>query len=231
VLTNLLTLAMVACIAAMVAEQLRQHRRRKREHDGLLDDAEGVLDSPVRGRDATGLPVVSGGHDGREARLDLMIDALAMRKLPRLFLRGAIHAPLDVPAPIFAQRLSVGSGMADGDRRLDRELPAPAHWPPEVVIRTTPDGPDHLPRSLYSAGAVFDDPRTLSFLAAPRGLRLTWEVARGDMAAWRVSRGARFGEHVPAHVADHLLSTAGDLADSLSPPRRTTAARSRNGSS
>lgn len=214
-LSTLLVVAMVACIAIMVSEQLRQHRRLAREHQTLLDEAEGILGRPVRGSDQTGLPVLTGTHDGRDVRLDVMIDSLALRKLPRLFLRGAIHRRLGVPAPIHAQRPSVGSGMVENDRLLEKELPTPAGWPEEVVVRTTADGPDQVPETLLAAGEVFADPRTLSLLAAPRGLRLTWEVARGDVAAWRVSRGARFGEHVPAEVADRLLTTAGEIAEAL----------------
>jgi hypothetical protein len=215
VLSTLLVVAMVALIAAMVAEQLRQHRRLKREHGSLLDEAGGVLEEARRERDASGLPVARGRHDGHDARLDVIVDALALRKLPRLFLRAAIHRRLPVRAPVFAVRATSGSGMVENDPRLTRGVPTPVTWPEEILLRTTEDGPARVPDELLRVGRLFEDPRTASVLISPRGVRVSWEAARGDVAAWRVSRGARFGRPVPAAFARELLETAAALGDAL----------------
>ena len=215
-LSTLLVLAMVALIAAMVAEQLRQHRRLKREHEALLDEAAEVLEGVRRERDAPGLPVARGRHDGHDARLDVIIDALALRKLPRLFVRAAIHRRLPVSAPVFAVRVTSGSGMVENDPRLTRGIPTPVSWSEEIVLRTTEDGPARVPDELLRIGRLFEDPRTASVLVSPRGVRVSWEAARGDVAAWRVSRGARFGRPVPADFARELLETVAALGETLS---------------
>lgn len=217
-LSTVLVVAMVALVAAMVAEQLRQHRRLKREHDRLLDGATGVLEDARAERDDSGLPVLRGRHDGHEARLDLVIDALALRKLPRLFVRGAIHRPLPVDAPVFAVRMTTGSGMVESDRRLTRGVPTPPAWPEDVLVRTTEDGPARVPEALLGVGELFEDPRTGTVMVSPRGIRLSWEAARGDVAAWRVSRGARFGAGVPGDMARELLATAAAVAESIAAP-------------
>ena len=224
-LSTLLVVAMVALVAAMVAEQLRQHRRLKVEQAGLLDQVAGVLEDERPERDATGLPALRGRHDGHEARLDLIIDALALRKLPRLFLRSAIHRPLPVSAPVFAVRMTSGSGMVESDPRLSRGVPTPAAWPDDVLLRTIEDGPVPLPAALHGLGHLFDDPRTASVTVSPRGVRVSWEAARGDVAAWRVSRGARFGTPVSAELARELLDTTAAVADALTV---TAAARARH---
>ncbi len=214
-LSTVLVVAMVALVAAMVAEQLRQHRRLKREHSSLLDDAVPTLDGGRLERDPYGLPVGRGCHDGQDARLDLIVDALALRKVPRLFTRASIHRPLPVGAPIFAVRMTSGSGMVESDPRLSRGLPTPPTWPEEVLVRTTEDGPARVPDELLRVARLFDDPRTASVMVSPRGVRVAWEAARGDVAAWRVSRGARFGAPVPASLAREVLEAAAALADSL----------------
>ncbi len=220
-LSTVLVMTMVALIAAMVAEQLRQYRRLKREHERLLDEAAGVLEEARSERDASGLPVARGRHDGHDARLDVIIDALALRKLPRLFLRAAIHRPLPVSAPLFAVRLTSGSGMVENDPRLTRSVPTPVTWPEEVLLRTTEDGPARVPDDLLRVSRLFEDPRTASVMVSPRGVRVSWEAARGDVAAWRVSRGARFGRPVPAELARELLGTAAALGDALAVAARS----------
>lgn len=232
-MSTVLVVAMAALVAAMVAEQLRQHRRIRREHGGLLDQVTGVLENSRLERDASRLPVVVGRHQGHDARLDVVIDALALRKVPRLFLRAAVHRRLPVGAPVFAIRTSSGSGMVENDPRLSRYLPTPATWGEEVVVRTTEDGPARVPDDLLRVGRLFDDPRTASVMVSPLGVRIAWEVARGEVAAWRVSRGARFGERVRADLARELLDTAAALAAALDgvgvPAIRSRAgARSRN---
>ncbi len=217
-LSTLLVVAMVALVAAMVAEQLRQHRRRKSEYRRLLDKAAGVLEDERTGLDASRLPFIEGRREGHDARLDLVIDALALRKLPRLFLRAAIHRLLPVAAPIFAVRLTTGSGMVESDRRLSRTVPTPASWPEDVVVRTTENGTIPVPDALLEVGRLFDDPRTSSVMVSPRGVRVSWEAARGDVAAWRVSRGARFATGVPASLARELLDVAARLADEVAGP-------------
>ena len=214
-MSTILVVAMAALVAAMVAEQLRQHRRIRREHAGLLDRVTGVLEDSRLERDASRLPVVVGRHDGHDARLDVVIDALALRKVPRLFLRAAVHRRLRVGAPVFAVRTSSGSGMVENDPRLTRYLPTPATWGEEVIVRTTEDGPARVPDEILRVGRLFDDPRTASVMVSPRGVRIAWEVARGEVAAWRVSRGARFGERVPADVARELLQATAALAAAL----------------
>ena len=216
--STLLVVAMVALVAAMVAEQLRQHRRRRREQQGLLDEAAGVLEEARGGLDASGLPVLEGRHRGHAARLDVIIDALALRKLPRLFVRAAIHRPLPVAAPVFAVRITTGSGMVESDPRLSRGAPTPATWPEDVIVRTTEDGRVPVPDALLDLGRLFDDPRTASVLVSSRGVRVSWEAARGDVAAWRVSRGARFGQGVAPALALELLDTAVALADEVAGP-------------
>ncbi len=217
-LSTLLVVAMVALVAAMVAEQLRQHRRRKSEHQKLLDEATGVLEGERTGLDASGLPFIEGRHEGHDARLDLIIDALALRKLPRLFLRAAIHRLLPVATPIFAVRMTTGSGMVESDPRLTRTVPTPGTWPEDVVVRTTENGTIPVPDALLDLGRLFDDPRTSSVMVSPRGVRVSWEAARGDVAAWRVSRGARFATGVPAALARELLDVAARLADEVAGP-------------
>ena len=216
-LSTVLVVAMAALIAVMVAEQLRQHRRLRREHGALLDQVTPVLEDSRLERDPSRLPVIVGRHDGHDARLDVVIDALALRKVPRLFLRAAIHRRLPVGAPVFAVRMSSGSGMVENDPRLVRDLPTPGTWTEEVIVRTTEDGPARVPDELLRAGRMFDDPRTASVMVSPRGVRIAWEVARGDVAAWRVSRGARFGGRVSADVARELLDTSAGMAAELDP--------------
>ena len=222
-----MVVAMIALVAVMVAEQLRQHRRRKAEYRSLLDEATGVLDGARTGMDPSGLPFIQGRHEGHEARLDLIIDALALRKLPRLFLRAEIRRLLPVAAPIFAVRVTTGSGMVESDRRLTRTAPTPATWPEDVVVRTTEDGTVPVPEALLEVGRLFDDPRTSSVMVSPRGVRVSWEAARGDVAAWRVSRGARFGTGVPAALAEELLEVAARLADEVAGPVSQRGGRAR----
>ena len=224
-LSTVLVVAMVALVAAMVTEQLRQHRRRKSEHQRLLAEVTGVLQDARTGLDASGMPFVEGRHEGHDARLDLVIDALALRKLPRLFLRAAIHRLLPVAAPVFAVRLTTGSGMVESDPRLSRTIPTPASWPEDVVVRTTENGTVPVPDALLDVGRLFDDPRTSSVMVSPRGVRVSWEAARGDVAAWRVSRGARFGTGVPAALAHELLDVAARLADEVAGPVSQRGAR------
>ncbi|MEA2288446.1 MAG: hypothetical protein QOD55_443 [Solirubrobacteraceae bacterium] len=214
-LSVLLLVAMVACAAAMVAEQVRQHRRRSRERAALLDPATAVLDDADRQVDATHLPSLSGRYRGWEARLDLLVDTLMLRRLPRLWLRAEVRRSLPVGGPLYVVRQACTAQALEAGGRLTRELVAPADWPEGLVVRTDPERPFHLPGALAPVGRLFDAEEIVSVLVSPRGVRVAAEAARGEAAAFRVSRDARFQAPVAPELAARLLGVTADLAEAL----------------
>lgn len=214
-LTAVLLVAMVACLAAMVREQVRQHKRRMGERSALLDPAQDVLEEAVRTLDASRLPSLSGRYRGEDARLDVLVDTLALRRLPRLWLRAEVRRALPLGGPLYVVREACTAQAMEAGGRLTRELVAPAGWPAGLVVRTDPDMAFHAPGALEPLGRLLAAEDVVSVLVSPRGVRVTIEAARGEAAAFRVSRDARFATPVPSEAAARLLDLAVDLAATL----------------
>ena len=166
----------------------------------LLENA--VLD-PSGG---VGYPRLRGHYAGAPVQLWPVIDTLALRRLPALWLMITVQSPLPVSAKLDFMMRPAGPTTFSNFDLLPHTLPLPAGSPEGGVLRT--DDAARAPPASWLAGhlEIFDEPRAKELLVAPQGLRLVWLLAEADRARYGVFRQAEFGsvEIDPAQVEDLL---------------------------
>lgn len=163
----------------------------------LFGEAGALLDAPAfePARDA-GYPRLVGRYAGEAVQIHPVVDTLAVRRLPALWLLVTLRTPLPVGAKLdVMMRPNAPTTFSNFDHLPDT-LPTPAGFPAEAVLRSD-DGvraprPDWLSRHVD----LLADPRAKELLITPQGLRIVWLLAEGERARYGVFRQAAFGDIV-----------------------------------
>jgi hypothetical protein len=176
---------------------------------------EDLLDDAVVEQDGIGYPSVAGTYRGESVKLELLVDTLTPRRLPRLWLVVTIRRPLPVQVPVDVILAPVPTDIASPGVTFRYEHERPAHWPEHIRIATRE--PFRM-TELYDVDALTDvlhDPLTKSVVLAPGGVRVVHELARGEVASYRVVRRPNFSFDLSAADARAVLDAALGVADGV----------------
>ena len=200
----------------LVLLQVSHVRKVKRERGSLFDGVTHLFaDAEVR-QDGINYPTLTGGYRGYPIKLEAMVDSLAFRKLPVLWLVVTHRRPLDVDAPLDVLLGPTGTEFfsPNGDYHHD-VVPDPA-WPEHVRV-ASPDPGKAPPVSALRPSAWFiGDPFTKEVLITGRGIRVVRRLAESDQALYRVTRRADLGpvDLTPERLAP-VLTALEEMGDAL----------------
>ncbi|GAB2178054.1 hypothetical protein [Dongia sp. agr-C8] len=212
-------IACLAAIAVLVWIYRRDKRRLERERAQLFEDVRGLLGEAEISRAANEYPKLRGRYCGHEVAVDAIIDHIAVRKLPSLWLRVTVMADLPVPGAcdVMARAHNVEFFSPHGD--FDHVLKLPAGWPDHLTVKC--EDPDAIPPEeiLTRHISVFDDLRMKELLVTQRGVRLVRQAAQGARAEYMVLRQALFGPvRIPREQLAAMLDAAIALVEDLKQP-------------
>jgi hypothetical protein len=195
-------------------------RRRLARRARLLDLVRPLLREPRVDLTPLGFPVLEGGYAGRRVKLELLLDQMALRKLPALWLLVTAYGETGSGGTLDLLLRPMGHETFSPSASLPRHLaPAPG-WPAHLAARGDEDLA--LPLAALAGQADFlADPRAKELTVTPRGVRLVWLAHEGERAHYLVLRDAELGDfQVPAAAAEPLLNRAVGLLDGLAPARQ-----------
>lgn len=210
---------LIACllaIAVLVWIYRRDKNRLERERAELLEDVRGLLSDAEITRVANEYPKLRGLYRGYEVSIDAMVDSIAVRKLPSLWLRATVLTgiPFAGACDVMARSHNVEIFSPAGD--LHQVLKLPAGWPDHLTVRC--DDPETAPPEarLTPHIGIFADPRVKELLVTPRGVRIVRQAAQGSRAEYMVLRQAMFGPvRIPRDQLAAMLDAAIALAEDL----------------
>jgi hypothetical protein len=165
-----------------------------------------------QGRD---YPVLTGIYAGHSVRLEPVLDTMAARKLPSLWLKVTLLRP-NPERPVFSFLMRPdGNEFYSPNREMAHRCTIPPSWPQNALFCADQDE-DDLETRLDAHMTLFADPRAKELVASPHGVRLVYQVAQAERAHYLVLRQARFENAVvdPAMVR-RLLDGAIVIAASL----------------
>jgi hypothetical protein len=194
-----------AAIAVLVAVQVRHTRRVRVERRAVLDEVVALLSGAEVVQDGIGFPRVSGLLDGERVKVELVVDALAMRGLPTLWLVVTLPREVAIADPVEIVMRPRTPDMLSPAGKLRYEHEPPAGWPHDVRIATARPDPPPL-HALRDWLGFLRDPRVKSLLVGPGGVRVVQELGRGDVGRYRVTRRAKFDV---ALREEHFLALVG----------------------
>jgi hypothetical protein len=210
---------LIACLAAigvLIWIYRRDKNRFERERAELFEDVRGLLSEAEISRAAGEYPKLRGHYRGYEVAVDAVVDHLAVRKLPSLWLRATVltELPTRGTCDVMARAHNVEFFSPTGD--LQHVLKLPAGWPDHLTVKC--DDPAAAPPEavLTRHIGLFDEPRMKELLVTPRGVRVVRQAAQGSRAEYMVLRQALFGGvRIPREQLSTMLDAAIALAEDL----------------
>jgi hypothetical protein len=202
----------IAAVLALAAIQTRHRRRVGRERRAVLGRVEGLFSEVTVTQDGIGYPSLRGRWNGHWVKLDLVVDTLAMRQLPTLWLLVSVLRPLPVRTPIDITLRPRSSDIVSAGTAFAYEHAAPGGWPPDLRV-TTPEPALPPLEALDDFVELLEQPTTKGLLIAPGGVRIVHALASGAVGQYRVSRRPKFAFAVEPERVSALLHEADAVAD------------------
>jgi hypothetical protein len=202
----------------------RDQRRERVWREGLLDAAADLLGDCRRSVDALGFPVVDGRWRGLPVQLRLLLDGVALRRLPCLWLGVTLAEPLARSSVLDVLARAQNSEFYSPNDALEHRVHPPDDWPAHLQVKSSAD-PGDLAALTPPLQAFFADPRAKEALITPRGVRLVHQLGQARRGDYLLLRAARFDtDGAQPELVEALLERALALhAAAGQPPLRHAA--------
>lgn len=184
-------LAAVACLV-LVRMQIVHRIRLKATRSKLYEPVYDLFDDYKVTQVGLLYPELSGHYRGHAFKLDTVIDTLTFRKVPVLWLRVTLLAPVSGIATLDILVRSQNVEFYSPSNDLPHQIRTPAGWPADAMIRT--DDPALVPDLAIVDRHVrmFDRPETKELLVTPKGVRIVHLLDQAQRAEYLVLRQADF---------------------------------------
>jgi hypothetical protein len=193
--TTIVGMAALAAICWRLVYVFKRSRvRRKAATDALFADALRIIERPVfEESGAFGLPRLSGQYQGFPVQVHPIVDTLATRRLPALWLLVTLQDTLPVAGRFDMMMRPAGPTTFSNFDHLPHTLQHPDGFPEHAVVRT--DDPDEtLPASVIQPHlGPFFGAKAKELLITENGLRIVWLLAEAERARYGIFRQAEFG--------------------------------------
>jgi len=209
--------AFIAVGLYLLARYRRDRENRRREPERFFRRSRAVLaDARLEDTGAIGYPRLAGRYGGLAVQVLPVIDTLATRRLPALWLLVTIQDALPVAARLDLMMRPAGPTTFSNFDLLPVTIERPAGFPEHAVLRTD-DPRQCLPTHVVEPHlGVFADLRAKELLIAPNGLRIVWLLGEASRARYGVFREADFGgADLDPALLQGLLDRLVDVRESI----------------
>lgn len=203
-------------IVLLVVVYRRDRARAQAERDSFFAPALALFDGYRVTRRELDYPVLIASYRGFEVVLEPVVDQVAVRKLPVLWLKVGVRAPIPYRGVFDYLARVAGTEFYSPSAELPVRVEVPEGWPPHAVIRS--DDPEAMPppERLSPHMALFEDPRAKELLVTPKGVRLVYLIAEARRATYLFLRSADFrSTQLAPELARSLLDRAIRLCQDL----------------
>lgn len=197
----------------------RKQRQKAAATKFLFADVLEVIEEPVfEQRGADEFPRLSGTYRGFPIQIYPLVDTLATRRLPALWLMVTLQDKLPVKAHFDLMMRPAGPTTFSNFDHLPHTLDHQEGLPEQAVIRTD-NAEGILPTSMLEPHLEpFFGPRAKELLITENGLRIVWLLAEAERARYGVLRQAEFGEvqiegQLARDILDRLITIREDILD------------------
>ena len=198
-LLNVHTAAAAAVAVLLTAHLFWRWRRAQRLRAGATDRFYAAV-SPLldqarhESTGAVGYSRLCGRYGGFDVQIQPVVDTLALRRLPVLWLLVTLQSPLPLRAKLDLMMRSAGPTTFSNFDLLPFTLERPSGFPDHATLRT--DSRDQVvsPEVLRAHVGLFANPRAKELLITANGVRIVWMLAEADRARYGIFRQSEFGE-------------------------------------
>lgn len=184
----------------------------------LFSEVLPLLETPtLKIGEAVGTWLLEGRYNNRHVQFKAIVDNLAPRKLPGLWLMVTRAQPQPVPHIFDLMMRPAGPMSFSNFDFLPHSLPTPPGFPNLAVLHADQPSLAVSPSVITRHLSLFNTPIGKEMLISPKGLRLVVLLAQADRARYGVMRQADFGDTAVSTtlaktVLDELLALEDDIA-------------------
>jgi hypothetical protein len=209
---------LLACAAIVyLMHQYSRDRERQRSLRGaFFKDCMSLFPTCKVVQDDVQFPVLTGRYNGFAVKLEPILDDMTVRKLPSLWLRVSLYAPVPYAGVFDLLARPRGNEFYSPAYELPLEVRAPSGWPADAVIRS--DDPEQMPpvATLAPHLHLFDDVKMKEMLVAGGGVRLVYQFDQAERAEYSVLRQSYFVKsRLTPDLARGLLEAATAIYQSV----------------
>jgi hypothetical protein len=197
------------CAIALWLIYKRDRARTKSARAAYFDDCRSLFEDCRIEQEGTDFPVLEGSHRDHRFRLEPVVDHMAVRKLPSLWLKVSLVGPVPIPGMVDLLARPQNTEFYSPSAGLPFSLRIPPEWPQHALLRADIDDESLAVAVLAPHIHIFDDPKTKELLVTSRGVRIVYQASQGERAYYMVLRQPEFGDpRLPPALALQLLGQA-----------------------
>jgi hypothetical protein len=203
---------------------LRDARRQRRSRSELFTQCLSLFQAYRVTQNGGDFAILEGRYRGHPVKLEPVLDTVAWRKVPSLWLKVTVLAPNPWPGVLDFLVRPQGVEFYSPGADLAHPLRVPPGWPQHAVLNC--DDPSKVPplTLIEPHIALFADQQMKELLITPRGTRLVRQLWQAERAEYLVLRQARFTSvHASPELVGALLDAALSICASLNQTAATTA--------
>ncbi len=203
-------------IALLALLYRRDRRRLKATRAKFFDLCLDLFQAYRVTQDGPVYPLLSGRYREREVRLEPVVDDMARRKVPVLWLKVTVLKPNRYRAILDLLVRPGGVEVYSPSDELDHHLPLPHGWPEQAMLCT--DDPSSIPplELITPHIGIFKDIYMKELVVTSRGVRLMRMIWQAKRLHYLVLREVAFEEiYLDPAIAKTLLDSAVAIADAL----------------
>lgn len=200
---------LLAAIWRLAHVYQRSIKRRHAEIEALFSDVVPLLDEcEFEQVGPQQFPKLKGRYRDFSVQLQPVVDTLATRRLPALWLLVTLQDKLPTTARFDMMMRPAAATTFSNFDHLPYTLAHPTGFPEYAVVRTD-DAQSVIPSHIIKPHlGLFFGPRAKELLITENGLRIVWLLAEADRARYGVFRQAEFGDvKIDSTKVQELLAT------------------------
>ena len=195
---------------------VRDARWQRKERAALFSQCLELFQSYRVTQNGPDFPTLEGRYRGFPVRLEPVLDAVAWRKVPSLWLKVTLLKPNPVRATFDYLVRPQGVEFYSPSSDLPHQMRVPEGWPQYAVLCTDDVEWMPAPRLFTEHIRLFADERMKELLVTPLGTRLVRQIAQAERGDYLVLRQARFAKaRAEAAVVEAMLNATLDISASL----------------
>ena len=210
-------LALTSAAALWLAFQYwRDHERRRKLRSGFFGDCMNILHPLEITQQDMRFPTLRGRYKHFDVELEAFIDDMTVRKLPSLWLKVSLFAPVRYSGAFDLLVRPRGTEYYSPASDLPLEVKLPSGWPGDATIHS--DDPARMPpvETVAQHLHLFDDAKMKELLIAPRGVRLIYQADQAERSQYSVLRQIEFGAmRLSPQLANSLLEAVSSVYQSV----------------
>jgi hypothetical protein len=209
--------AAIVLAALLWRQYLRESAKRAAQGPILFEQLQTLFDSPeLTPGEAAGVWDFRGKYRNHHFHLKTVVDTLATRKLPSLWLMVTLPDAMPVHSTVDLMMRAAGLTTFSNFDFLPHRLATPEGFPEQATIRSDAEEASFSLQAMAAHLSLFRDGRGKEFLISPRGLRIVVQLSEADRLRYGVFREANFdGVQIDSHLAQRMMDTLINLRNDL----------------